>query len=258
MLVNTNFSSPNFSERTAPIEYVILHFTEMLFEDALTRLCAKEHEVSAHYIIKEDGEIFQLVDDKNLAWHAGESSWHGKGKLNQNSIGIELDNLGNKTFSKAQMNSCIELCKTLSIRYNIPKENFIGHSDIAPDRKIDPGIFFDWELLYKYGLGVWHKVEPPSIDTILYEFGVVGKNIGKIQSKLKKLGYKIAITENFDQQTNYIIRAFQSKFCPHIIEKLGIEYYNDPNSKYSWNSYSDNVLNDLIGTARQRLSREII
>ena len=100
------------------------------------------------------------------------------------------------------MNSCIELCKTLSIKYNIPKENFIGHSDIAPDRKIDPGIFFDWELLYKYGLGVWHKVEPSSIDTLLYEFGVVGKNIGKIQSiylakknkseylKIRRYGYR--------------------------------------------------------------------
>ena len=246
MLVNTNFSSPNFSERTALIEYVILHFTEMLFEDALTRLCSKEHEVSAHYIIKEDGEIFQLVDDKNIAWHSGKSSCHEKNKLNQNSIGIELDNLGNKAFSKAQMNSCIELCKVLSIKHNIPKENFIGHSDIAPDRKIDPGIFFDWKMLYKYGLGIWHKVEPPAINILLYEFGTIGENIGKIQKKFGKLGYKIAITENFDQQTNYVIRAFQSKFCPHLIRKLGLEHYKDPDSKYSWDSYSDIVLNDLV------------
>lgn len=246
MLVNTNFSSPNFAERTAPIEYVILHFTEMLFEDALNRLCSREFELSAHYIIKEDGEIFQLVDDKNIAWHAGKSSWHGKEKLNQNSIGIELDNLGNQAFSKAQMTSCIELCKALSIKYNIPKENFIGHSDIAPDRKIDPGIFFDWEMLYKYGFGIWHKVGPTAGDILLYEFGTIGENIGKIQDKLKRLGYNIAITENFDQQTNYVIRAFQSKFCPHLIRKLGLEYYNDLNSKYSWGSYSDIVLNDLI------------
>jgi len=247
MLVNTNFSSPNFAERTAPIEYVILHFTEMLFEDALARLCSKEHEVSAHYIIKEDGKIFQLVEDKNIAWHAGISSWHEKDKLNQNSIGIELDNLGNKAFSKAQMNSCIELCKTLSTRYNIPKKNFIGHSDVAPDRKIDPGIFFEWELLYKHGLGIWHKVEPSSMNVLLYEFGTIGENIGKIQSKLKKLGYNIAITKIFDQQTNYVIRAFQAKFCPHLIRKLGLEYYNDPNSKYNWDIYSNNVLNNLVG-----------
>lgn len=246
MLVNTNFSSPNFLERTTQIEYVILHFTEMLFEDALTRLCSKEDEVSAHYIIKEDGEIFQLVDDKNTAWHAGKSSWYGKEKLNQNSIGIELDNLGNQTFSKAQMNSCIELCKALSKKHNIPKENFIGHSDIAPDRKIDPGIFFDWEMLYKYGFGIWHKVEPKTEDILLYEFGAIGENIGKIQDKFKRLGYNISITENFDQQTNYVIRAFQSKFCPHLIKKLGLEYYKDPDSKYSWGSYSNTVLNDLV------------
>src|SRR5690606_30936789 len=124
--------------------------------------------------------------------------------------------------------------------------NFIGHSDVAPDRKIDPGIFFDWKMLHKYGLGIWHKVEPPAIDILLYEFGTIGENIGKIQKKFKKLGYKIVITKNFDQQTNYVIRAFQSKFCPHLIRKLGLRYYKDPDSKYSWDSYSDIVLNDLV------------
>lgn len=246
MFLNTNFSSPNFSARIKPIEYIILHFTEMSFEGALARLCDKNSEVSAHYLIKENGEIFQLVQEKNIAWHAGKSSWHGKEKLNQNSIGIELDNLGNKAFSKAQMDSCIELCKALSAVYNIPKENFIGHSDVAPERKIDPGIFFNWELLYREGFGIWPTIKPSSLNVILYEFGAIGENIGKIQSKLKKLGYNIEITETFDQQTNYVIRAFQSKFCPYTIKELGLEYYGNLDSKYSWDLHSDNVLNALV------------
>ena len=246
MLVNSNFSSPNFSKRTKQIEYGILHFTEMPFKEALARLCDKASEVSAHYLIKENGEIFQLVQDENIAWHAGKSSWHGKERLNQNSIGIELDNLGNKEFNKDQMNSCIKLCKDLATKYDIPKENFIGHSDVAPERKIDPGIFFSWKLLYKQGLGIWHKIQPLSMNISLYEFGTIGENIGKIQTKLKKVGYNIEKTEIFDQQTNCVIRAFQSKFCPHIIKELGLEYYNNLDSKYSWDSHSDNVLNELV------------
>jgi N-acetylmuramoyl-L-alanine amidase len=145
MLINNKFASPNFSKRSKLIEYAILHFTEMPFEGSLARLCDKAYEVSAHYLIKEDGEMFQLVDDKNVAWHAGVSSWCGQDKLNQNSIGIELDNLGDREFSKVQMNSCIELCKILAKKYDILAENFIGHSDVAPARKIDPGIFIDWK-----------------------------------------------------------------------------------------------------------------
>lgn len=246
MLLNNNFSSPNFLKRTQKIEYVILHFTEMPFKEAFARLCDKASEVSAHYLIKENGEIFQLVKDENVAWHAGKSSWHKKDRLNQNSIGIELDNLGNKEFTKDQMDSCIELCKDLAEKYNIPKENFIGHSDVAPERKIDPGIFFNWKLLSKQGFGIWHELEPLSINISLYEFGVIGKNIGNIQSKLKKLGYNVDITEIFDQQTNFVIRAFQSKFCPQIIKDLGLEHYNNFDSKYIWDSHSDNVLNELV------------
>ena len=245
VIINSNFSSPCFSKRTEQIEYVVLHFTEMQFKEALTKLCNKTSEVSAHYLIKENGEVFQLVKDKNIAWHAGKSSWHNKDKLNQRSIGIELDNLGDKEYSKDQIVSCIKLCKDLAEKYNIPKENFIGHSDIAPERKIDPGIFFNWKLFYKHGLGIWYQYEPMDIGVILYTFGTIEKNISSIQSKLKKLGYDIEITGVFDQQTNCIIRAFQAKFCPHIIKKLGLEYYNNFNSKYSWDSYSDNVLDKL-------------
>lgn len=114
MLLNSNFSSPNFLKRSQKIEYIILHFTEMPFKEAFARLCNESREVSAHYLIKENGKIFQLVKDENIACHVGKSSWHEKGKLNQNSIGIELSNLRNKEFTKNQMNLCIELCKDLT------------------------------------------------------------------------------------------------------------------------------------------------
>jgi N-acetylmuramoyl-L-alanine amidase len=245
MLINNKFSSPNCAKRQELIEYVILHFTELSFKDALARLCDPASKVSAHYIIKETGEIFQLVEDQKIAWHAGASSWYGKDKLNQNSIGIELDNLGNKKFSKAQMHSCLELCSILSQKYNIPKANFIGHSDIAPERKLDPGIFFDWKLLHEKGFGIWHGLEPSYLNVDLYKMGDVGEGIVDIQIKLKKIGYNIEINGTFDQQTNYVIRAFQSKFCPHIIEESGLAYYNNPDSEYSWNSCAGNALNKL-------------
>ena len=95
MLINANFTSPNFTDRKKPIEYIIVHYTEMPFNLALNRLIDKEAEVSSHYLIKEDGEIFRLVADDKIAWHAGKSFWKGQSALNQNSIGIELDNLGN-------------------------------------------------------------------------------------------------------------------------------------------------------------------
>lgn len=246
MLINNNFSSPNFTERKERIEYVILHFTELTFKSAVERLCDKESEVSAHYIIKEDGEIFQLVADEKVAWHAGISSWHGKNRLNQNSIGIELDNLGDRNFSKVQMRSCIKLCNFLAKKHNVPKENFIGHSDIAPGRKIDPGIFFDWKLLYSQGFGVWHNLDPVSLYIDLYKFGFAGEALVTVQTKLRKLGYNIEINGTFDQQTNYVVRAFQSKFCPNIIRDLGLPYYKNLDSKYAWNSYSDDVLDRLI------------
>lgn len=136
------------------IEYIILHYTEMSFEDAVERLCSPKYEVSAHYLIHKNGEIFQLVNDEDIAWHAGVSYWRGKERLNQNSIGIEMDNLGNTPFTEAQYDSLISLCKELMKKHKIPAENVIGHSDIAPDRKVDPGIFFDWQKLAREGIGM--------------------------------------------------------------------------------------------------------
>lgn len=245
MFINTNFKSPNFSERTLPIKYVILHYTEMNFKDALSKLCDVRSEVSAHYLIKEDGEIFQLVNDDKIAWHAGISKWHDQEKLNQNSIGIEIDNLGNKLFAKKQMDACLELCNFLKDKYSIPTSNFIGHSDVAPDRKIDPGIYFDWHLLANHGFGIWHDHMPKS-SQILYKFNERSKNMEILQKKLKKLGYNINITSIFDLQTNYVIRAFQAKYYPKLLLKKGYTFYKNLESKYDWCTESEVMLDKLL------------
>lgn len=245
MLINANFTSPNFTDRKKSIEYIIVHFTEMPFDLALNRLINKESEVSCHYLIKEDGEIFQLVADNKAAWHAGKSFWKGESALNQNSIGIELDNLGNNKFSREQINSCLNLSKTLVQKYDIPLVNFIGHSDVAPDRKIDPGIFFDWHFFATHKLGIWHDTLESEYKQ-LYHFGDKGNMIRKLQHNLAKLGYKIEESSEFDMQTNYVIRAFQSKFYPKIIRQKGLKFFNDFGSVYSWDSVSEVMLTKLL------------
>lgn len=247
MKINTNFSSPNYSKRTKCINYIILHYTEMDFSDALHKLCDQDESVSAHYLIKEDGKIFQLVEDDNVAWHAGESFWKGQESLNQNSIGIELDNLGDHDFSKKQMDSCIRLCKTLQSKYNIPPENIIGHSDVAPSRKIDPGIFFDWSLMAKNGLGTFRDLHFNRSENVkIFSFGDYGENVKILQKKLAKIGYKITENGKFDLEMNYVIRAFQSKFYPERIKNYSIDFYNNPTSQYYWCRFSDKLLNSML------------
>jgi N-acetylmuramoyl-L-alanine amidase len=179
MYINTKFSSVNSSVRTSKIEYIILHYTEIPLQDALTRLISAKSEVSAHYLIKKDGEVLQLVDDYKIAWHAGKSSWKNFTHLNRHSLGIEIDNSGISEFSSIQIESCIELCLYLLNKHNINPARVIGHSDVAPDRKIDPGIFFDWQRLAKHGLGWWHNLEYSQelANKILYKFGQEGKKL---------------------------------------------------------------------------------
>jgi N-acetylmuramoyl-L-alanine amidase len=245
MLINTNFTSLNFSDRIKPIKYIIVHFTQMPFEAALSRLINAESEVSAHYLIKENGEIFQLVADNKIAWHAGESFWKGESALNQNSIGIELDNLGDNKFSQEQINSCLNLSKTLVQKYGISLVNFIGHSDVAPERKIDPGIFFDWKFFANNDLGIWHDVSRLEHQELCH-FGDKGDMIKRLQHNLAKLGYKIEESSEFDMQTNYVIRAFQSKFYPELLRQKGLNFFNDFGSIYSWDSVSEEMLARLI------------
>jgi len=153
-------SSPNFDERKAPVEMLVLHYTGMRSaQEALDRLCDPAAKVSAHYVIDEDGEIYSLVDEGKRAWHAGVSSWKGKTDINSRSVGIEIVNPGHefgyRPFPDKQIQSVIDISKEIIKRCVILQENIVGHSDIAPTRKSDPGELFPWKKLAENGIGLW-------------------------------------------------------------------------------------------------------
>ena len=161
-----NFS-PNFNpnkRNTKKIKFIVFHYTGMKSESAaLNKLTDIQSEVSSHYLIKINGEIIKMVPDLYVAWHAGKSSWKNYKSLNQNSIGIEIINPGHKfsykRFSKKQIFSLLRLSKFLIKRYKISSKNILGHSDIAPGRKKDPGEKFPWEYLSKNNIGLWHTLK---------------------------------------------------------------------------------------------------
>ena len=158
-----HFPSQNYGVRrgvTAP-DLIILHYTAMPDAcAALERLCSQEHEVSAHYLIACDGNVFQLVSEDQRAWHAGKSFWRGEVDINSRSIGIELDNVGANPFPISQMQSLIRLCRDIQQRWSIAPQAVLGHSDIAIGRKTDPGCRFDWAGLARFNIGVWPANAP--------------------------------------------------------------------------------------------------
>lgn len=249
MKIRHDIKSSNFAEpeKERKIEYIILHYTDQDFETSVESLTSKEKGVSAHYLIAEDGLVFNLVDDANIAWHAGTSYWNDLEALNNNSIGIEIVNLGYGPFTDIQMDSAIKLCQNLRNKYDIPRENILGHSDIAPDRKLDPGIFFDWKRLSNEGLGIEipHHIQSQDPDSLQAMLRMT--DIKKLQTNLSKIGYKIEITGKLDKQTSDVIRAFKSHFCPEtILETHGIENYRNYDSRYEWDEKSDEVLEWLL------------
>jgi N-acetylmuramoyl-L-alanine amidase len=165
--------SPNFGTRrnNLSVKMIVIHYTDMkTAQDALNRMCDKKAEASAHYMIDLDGTIYQLVEEEKRAWHAGVSFWDGETDVNSISIGIELVNKGHSNgyhpFPQEQMQSLIKLCKDIKTRYEIPAENIVGHSDVAPDRKQDPGHLFDWEMLAKNGINNFHAKKINTFNTL--------------------------------------------------------------------------------------------
>ena len=158
--------SPNFNSKKRnfkQIKFIIFHYTGMKKEsEAINRLTEIQSEVSCHYLVKNNGEIIKMVPDLYVAWHAGISSWKNISSLNNNSIGIEINNSGHefnyKQFSKKQIKSILILSKFLIKKYKINKKNILGHSDIAPSRKKDPGEKFPWQHFAKQGVGIWHSL----------------------------------------------------------------------------------------------------
>ena len=168
MVINTTLNySPNFypvKRNQNQIKFIIFHYTGMKKEsDSINRLTEIQSQISSHYLIKNNGEIITLVPDLYIAWYAGTSSWKNYNLLNKNSIGVEISNPGHefnyKKFSTQQINSLIRLSKYLIKKYKINPKNILGHSDIAPDRKKDPGEKFPWQYLAKNKIGIWHSVK---------------------------------------------------------------------------------------------------
>lgn len=173
--------SPNYDTRPpgCPVDTLVLHYTGMRSaEAAIERLCDPAAKVSAHYLIDEDGTVLKLVDEAHRAWHAGVSFWRGHRDINARSIGIELVNPGHefgyRTFPDAQMAALTSLARAIVGRYPIPARNVLGHSDVAPDRKTDPGELFDWQGLAAAGVGLWPRPADPgarSVEEMLTAYG---------------------------------------------------------------------------------------
>ena len=170
--------SPNFDARKSPPDMVVLHYTGMKTgPEALARLCDPEAKVSAHYLIEEDGRLYTLVAEARRAWHAGVSFWKGERDINAVSIGIELVNPGHefgyRDFPDAQIAALVALLDDIRGRWDIPDSRILGHSDVAPARKQDPGERFPWQALAKAGHGLW--VDPPASPGAPLSIGEIGR-----------------------------------------------------------------------------------
>ena len=232
------FQSESFSTR---IRFVVIHYTSIDWENSLKVLTNERYEVSSHYLIPEGGDdtysdqikIFQLVDEENRAWHAGISQWEERTNINDQSIGIELVNQAEcsvrqgsqydytnnyiclfSEFDSDQIDQLILLLKDILSRHDEIKPTYIvGHSDISPDRKFDPGPKFPWKKLYENGIGAWY--DDQTFEKYKNQFKRKIPDINQIQCALKRYGYGVEITNKMDEQTFFVIRAFQYHFTPN-------------------------------------------
>ncbi len=223
----TNYYSPNFSlpkRVNQNIKYIIIHYTGMKSQaKAIKRLCDETKNVSAHYLIKVNGEIINLVPDLYEAWHAGKSRWKNFNSMNRYSIGIEIHNPGHsyhyKNFSSKQLNSLKFLLKKLIKKYKINLKNILGHSDIAPERKKDPGEKFPWKKLSIIKLATWHKLNERSLKKNRRR--LLNKNDeNKFMKNLFKIGYRKVKKFNFNKNKRFITTAFQRRFRQSLINGI--------------------------------------
>ena len=213
-------ASPEIIERPSPnhdarpdattVDILLLHYTGMpTGPDALARLCDPVAKVSAHYCIEENGRIFRLVDENRRAWHAGVACWAGASNINARSIGIELVNPGHefgyRAFPEPQMAALIPLCQAILARHPIPPHRVLGHADVAPTRKEDPGELFDWQRLAAEGIGVWPDAasKPPEP--------------AEARAALARFGYCVPQGGSTDDGSRAVVRAFQRHFRPAAV-----------------------------------------
>lgn len=222
----TERPSPNFSDRQAVdgktgVRHLVFHYTGMTAAGAaLDRLTDPAAQVSAHYLLDEDGAVTRLVDEEKRAWHAGKSFWRGVRDINSTSIGIEIANPGHahgyRTFPDAQIDALIELSAGVIARHGITPDNVVGHSDIAPGRKIDPGELFPWQRMAAAGIGLWPEPArpPPGVPDLAAAF-----------RRLSEIGYPVPVSELlgadlFDSTSaaTDVIGAFQRRFRPGQVD----------------------------------------
>ena len=220
--------SANFNERLHPLDMLVLHYTGMKDgPSALARMQEdKEPRVSAHYMVEEDGRIFALVPEDKRAWQAGRSWWRGDEDLNSRSIGIEIVNPGHewgyRPFPEPQIAAVLELCQGILSRWRIPQNRIVAHSDIAPDRKEDPGELFPWKRFAEAGVGLWPEPQRPE-PWMMHgaEMGDAGVTVEGLQRDLATIGYMISVTGVFDAATAAVVRAFQRRWRPMRVDGVG-------------------------------------
>lgn len=221
LVINRDHPSVNQDSRA---QYIVLHYTSASQSRSLALLT--HGEVSAHYLIGDQpATIYQLVDENQRAWHAGESQWQGRTWLNSSSIGIEIVNPGYRdtptgrvwyAYSEAQIQAVIALVRDIAQRHHISPRNIIGHSDIAPLRKLDPGPLFPWKRLADAGLGLW-----PSASAVARQkarFDVNPPTVGWYQQQLARLGYAVPQSGELDMATRRVLGAFQMHFRARLYD----------------------------------------
>ena len=220
--------SPNFSKKVRKkkdIKFVIIHYTGMQSEiESIKTLKNSKSKVSSHYLINRKGKIIQMVMENKVAWHAGKSRWKNFKNLNKFSIGIELVNKGQKfgyeNFPTIQIRSLIYICKYLKRKYHINNENFLGHSDIAPLRKNDPGKKFPWKRLSKLNFGRWYDLKKINLSNFNQ------KNINLFFKNLYKVGYRYFSLSKRSKKDKMIIKAFQQRYLPkHVTGRVDLKTF---------------------------------
>ncbi len=216
--------SPNYHacKKVRSIRSVVIHYTGMRsLQSAVERLMSKKHEVSSHYLISRNGKVLQLVKDNNIAWHAGVSNWFNFKNLNKNSIGIELENKGHQygyqDFPSKQITQLIKILKILKKKFKIQNTNIIGHSDIAPSRKTDPGEKFPWKKLYKNDLAIWHCLDEKFINNFRLK-KLININKKNMLKMIKKLGYSRVLTAG--RLDKDFTKAFQRRYRQQLINGI--------------------------------------
>ena len=219
MIIKTSYSV-NFSKKirkNKDINLIVIHYTGMQSKiESIKRLLDPKYKVSCHYLIDRKGEILKMVDDNKVAWHAGKSKWKNYNNLNKSSIGIELVNKGHEfgyeKFTISQVNNLIKLCQNLKRKYRIKNSNIVGHSDIAPLRKRDPGEQFPWKKLQKKKIGIWYKkLRSKSVK-------LNDKKVKKLFFKnLFKIGYRYFDKNRRTEKDIFLIEAFQRRFLPNKV-----------------------------------------